>query len=249
MAMQREVFDRAVIMESHCRLRASSILPVIDALKLSPVCLAAAKSDAGVKVSSRLMALERSDAALTFLDALSSATNQSEGSLTAGLNRVVSSGALRGKVTFGALGREWLPEESRPGTALPAVEVRRGNVRRLYAEMLMFAMHRLVSSDMKRAAAIYARVALASRPDLPQLGAARLVEHMTRAFAERAPGMSGRNRDQLHALLKHAAEEDPAGNLLGIAALHLEMGQMKTALAVLRMVYTMRFNKPVPVPD
>jgi len=248
-AMKREVFDRAIIMDSHCRLRAPSILPMIDLLKETPVSLAAARTDAGVRLSGLLFAIERSDEAMGFLDAWSGSLDHADGDLTGGLNHLINAGTLKDSVRFGALGETWIPEVARPDSPLPAIELRRGNKRRLHAEMLTFAMHRLVSSDMKRAATIYARVALDSRPDLPQLGAERLVEHMKTAFQEKVPGMSGGNREQLAALLAHAAKEDPAGNLLGVSALHLEMGQARTALAVLRMIYRMKFAKPVPVPE
>lgn len=248
MAMRREVFDRAIVLNSHLRLRSDSIVPVLDALDDSPVALAAAKTSEGVRLSGLCYGLRRSEEAQIFLDALEGAEAENDNDTAKAMNRVVGSGMLSGKVKFRALGTHWIPAVADDSGNLPALEIRRGDTRRLYAEMLMFAMHRLVSADMKRAATIYARVALSSRPDLPQLGAPRLVEHMSKAFEERAPEMSGRNRDQLRALLNHAAEEDPAGNLLGIAALHLEMGQMKTALAVLRMIYRLKFNKPVPVP-
>lgn len=249
MAMRREVFDRAVVLNSHLRLRADSILPTLDALDDSPVALPAAKTGDGVRLSGLGYAIRRSEEAQIFLEALEAAEIENNGDTAAAMNKVVGSGMLSGKVKFRALGVGWIPAVARDPESLPALEIRRGDTRRLYAEMLMFAMHRLVSADMKRAATIYARVALSSRPDLPQLGAPRLVEHMSTTFQEKVPDMSGRNRDQLQALLNHAAEEDPAGNLLGIAALHLEMGQMKTALAVLRMIYRMKFNKPVPVPS
>ena len=42
--------------------------------------------------------------------------------------------------------------------------------------------------------------------------------------------------------------EETSGGTMGIAALHLDVGQVKTAVAVLRMIYKMKFNKPVPVP-
>jgi hypothetical protein len=67
-------------------------------------------------------------------------------------------------------------------------------------------------------------------------------------FGTKLPRLGQPELAQLDALLHHAAREDPAGNLLGIAALHLEMGQVKTAIAVLRMVYHMRFRKPAPLP-
>lgn len=249
MAMRREVFDRAVVLDSHLRLRAESILPILDALDESPVALAAAKTGDGVRLSGLAFALSRSEEAQIFLQALEAAEHENDGDTAQAMHKVVGSGVLSGAVKFRALGGAWIPAVAKAPNPLPALEIRRGDSRRLFAEMLMFAMHRLVSSDMKRAATIYARVAISSRPDLPQLGAPRLVEHMTTTFQAKVPDMSGRNQEQLQALLKHAAEEDPAGNLLGIAALHLEMGQMKTALAVLRMIYRMKFNKPVPVPN
>ncbi|WP_417517410.1 hypothetical protein [Minwuia sp.] len=248
MAMKREVFDRAVVFDSFCRLRAESILPVMELLKQSPVCFPARKTDEGVRISGRLLALQRSEEALLFLDALADAQRQTPEDPTGALNRVISGGSLKDIVKFGALGGDWLPAVAASPDALPSVELRQGDVQRLYAEMLMFAMHRLVSSDLKRAATIYARVAITTNPDLPQLGAERLVAHMAEAFDEKVAGLSDRNRDQLRALLQHAACEDPAGNLLGIAALHLDVGQVKTAVAVLRMIYKMKFNKPVPVP-
>jgi hypothetical protein len=248
MAMRREVFDRAIVLNSHLRLRADSILPVLDTLDDSPVSLAANKTAEGVRLSGLAYAVQRSDEAHIFLEAMEAAERENDGDTGRAMNKVVGSGMLRGSVKFRALGADWIPAVASADSELPRLEVRRGDSRRLYAEMLMFAMHRLVSSDMKRAATIYARVAISSRPDLPQLGAPRLVEHMVTTFQDKAPDMSGRNREQLKALLDHAAEEDPAGNLLGIAALHLEMGQMKTALAVLRMIYRMKFAKPVPVP-
>lgn len=248
MAMRREVFDRAVILNSHLRLRAESILPMLDALEDSPVGLAATKTAEGVRLSGLAFALRRSDEAQIFLEALEAAERENDGDTRLAINQVVSSGVLSGSVKFRALGANWIPADATDPKNLPWLEIRHGDARRLYAEMLMFAMHRLVSADMKRAATIYARVAISSRPDLPQLGAPRLVEHMITTFQQKVPDMSGRNRDQLKALLNHAAVEDPAGNLLGIAALHLEMGQMKTAVAVLRMIYRMKFAKPVPVP-
>lgn len=249
MAMRREVFDRAVVLDSHCRLRGDSILPVFGMLKETPICLAAARTADGVRLSSMVYSIERSEPAQAFLEALGEAERRNGGDSNAALQDVVRSRMMRDRVRFGALGAEWIPVPVTGKENLPNLEVRRGDAKRLYAEMLMFAMHRLVSSDMKRAATIYARVALSSRPDLPQLGAARLVEHMRDEFAEKSPKMSPQNREQLQDLLDHAAEEDPAGNLLGIAALHLEMGQLQTAVAVLRMVYTIKFQKPVPVPD
>jgi|GEM_PF-2569355 len=249
MAMQREIFEKAVVLDSHCRLRADSIKPVLDLLKDSPICLAAARTADGVRLSGMVYAIERSEPGLEFLEALGAAERRHGGDTNQAMQDVVRSRVMRDKVRFGALGAEWIPAPLRDKERPPRLEVRRGNARRLHAEMLMFAMHRLVSSDLKRAAAVYARVALSSRPDLPQLGAARLVDHMLAEFGERAANMSPHDREQLEALLNHAAEEDPAGNLLGIAALHLEMGQLKTAVAVLRMIYTMKFRKPVPVPD
>lgn len=249
MAMRREVFDRAVVLNSHLRLRAESILPILEALDDSPVALAAARLPEGVRLSGLAFALKRSEEAQIFLEALETAEHENDGDTAKAINKVVSSGVLSGSVKFRALGHSWIPEVADDSKRVPALEIRRGDSRRLFAEMLMFAMHRLVSADMKRAATIYARVAISSRPDLPQLGAPRLVAHMDAAFQEKVPQMSGREREQLQALLNHAAQEDPAGNLLGIAALHLEMGQTKTALAVLRMIYRMKFNKPVPVPS
>jgi len=249
MAMRRDVFDRAVVLDSHLRLRADSIQPVLEALDEAPVGLAAAKTAEGVRLSGLIYSVSRTEGGTAFLDALAAAEGEHEGDTGKALNAVVSSGQLRGRAQFRAMGERWLPALARDTSNLPWLEIRRGDRKRLYAEMLMFAMHRLVSSDMKRAATIYARVALSSRPDLSQLGAERLVQHMAGAFQEKVPDMSGRNREQLQALLEHAAEEDPAGNLLGVAALHLEMGQVKTALAVLRMIYRMKFAKPVPVPD
>ena len=73
--------------------------------------------------------------------------------------------------------------------------------------------------------------------------------HLRRRFPEKVGGFSAEGLKKLEEMLNHAAEGDPAGNLLAIAALHLEMDQPKTAVTVLRLISRMRFRKPVPVPD
>ncbi|WP_416899335.1 MAG: hypothetical protein ACMVY4_06340 [Minwuia sp.] len=249
LAMERGIFERAVYMDSFCRLRAKSILPVFEALDSSPVCLSAVRTDEGMRISGRLVAMARGEPTAAFLTALAPHQQEAGGDQDQALRALIQSGEMRPIVKFGALGETWVPGIPAKGAQPPPVEMREGNSRRLYAEMLMFAMHRLVSSDMKRAAIIYARVAIASNPELPQLGAQRLVPHMMQTFSLKVPDMSGGDRDRLELLVRHAAHEDPAGNLLGIAALHLDVGQVKTAIAVLKMIHTMKFEKPVPVPE
>ncbi|ANK80309.1 MAG: hypothetical protein TEF_05505 [Rhizobiales bacterium NRL2] len=241
LALERGIFDRALHLDSHCRLRADDVDPAFAALDKAEIAVA---MDAEGP-SSGIVMMRRTKQAAALLKGWSERIRA--GMATGpGLDRVIRRAAANDMVA--GLPEGWLPRPSGGEADVPLVEVRRGDVARLYAELLNFALHRLLSNDMKRAAAVYARVALAAHPDLPQLGSERLVAHISAMFGTKLPRLGQPELAQLDALLHHAAREDPAGNLLGIAALHLEMGQVKTAIAVLRMVYHMRFRKPAPLP-
>lgn len=242
MAMDRGIFERAMMLDSHCRLRAEDVGPAFAALERAE--LAAPVGGDGLAYG--LLMVRRSKAARALLQGWSDRIRSGAAPAEA-LDALMRKAAASDMAA--ALPGHWQPRAAAGPDDTPLVEVRRGDVSRLHAEMLNFALHRLLSGDLRRAAAIYARVALAAQPDLPQLGPERLVPHLAAGFRSRLPHLEGQNLDQLDELLRHAAVEDPAGNLLSIAALHLEMGQVKTAIAVLRMVYRMRFSKPAPLPS
>lgn len=237
-ALDKGVFERAVYLDSHCRLRSDNMNPAFAALDAADIALVRS----GGSVSDGVLMLRRGAGARAALQDWSARMRAGEAADVALAEAVGRAGA-------GSLPEDWYPRASRGEGDRPLVEVRRGDVSRLYAELLNFALHRLLSGDIKRAAAVYARVALATRPDLPQLGPERLLDHLDALFARRLPDMGTSGRKQLDELLHRVASEDPAGNLLAIAALHLEMGQVKTAIAVLRMIHRMHFDKPAPLPS
>ncbi|WP_281017922.1 MULTISPECIES: hypothetical protein [unclassified Minwuia] len=240
-AMDREIFDRAFYVNSHCRLRSGSVGTLMKPLAQPGIDVTLLPSEGAEAMQDGIIGLHNSDGGRAFLDKWAASIGEG-----GGLPAAVGDNA---GFTAGVFDSVWTPEVATDPEKLPAVEVRQGNARRLQGEMLLFALHRLVSGDLKRAATVYARVALRAEPSLVQLGSARLVPHLRRRFPEKVSGIGAEGRKKLEEMLNHAAEGDPAGNLLAIAALHLEMDQPKTAVTVLRLISRMRFRKPVPVPD
>lgn len=238
-AMERGVADRAFYMNSHCRLRSDAVGSLMKSMT-------DADADVGLlpdggTMDDGVVGLRNSPGGLAFLDHWSASLGEG-----GGLPRLPEGS---GRYNVATLNDAWLPTVVTDPKMTPKIEIRQGNPQRLHAEMLVFALHRLVSGDLKRAATVYARVALRAEPDLVQLGAERLVQHLRQRFPEKVSGLTDDGLSKLDQMLGHAADEDPAGNLLAIAALHLEMDQPKTAVTVLRLISRMRFNKPVPLPE
>lgn len=240
-AMDRDIFERAFYVNSHCRLRSGSVGTLMKPLAQPGIDVTLLPSVGAETMPDGIVGLHSSDGGRAFLDRWAASLGEGDG-------LPVARGDDAGFVT-GVFDSIWTPAVATDPKTLPAVEIRQGNARRLQGEMLLFALHRLVSGDLKRAATVYARVALRAEPDLVQLGSERLVPHLRQRFPEKVGGFSADGLKKLEEMLNHAAEGDPAGNLLAIAALHLEMDQPKTAVTVLRLISRMRFNKPVPVPD
>ncbi|MDF1720936.1 MAG: hypothetical protein P1U65_09700 [Minwuia sp.] len=238
-AMERDIAARAFYMDSHCRLRSDAVQSLMQPMTSSD-------ADVGILPGTAPMAdgvigLKNSPGGMAFLDHWAASIGEGNGLPGP------PDGSAHYKVA--ALDPAWHPIAVTDPKASPFIELRQGNTHRLYAEMLLFALHRLVSGDMKRAATVYARVALRAEPDMVQIGAERLVPHLRKRFPEKVSGLSDDGLSKLDQMLAHAAEEDPAGNLLAVAALHLEMDQPKTAVTVLRLINRMRFKKPVPLPE
>ncbi|MDF1735336.1 MAG: hypothetical protein P1U37_08645 [Minwuia sp.] len=240
-AMDRDIFERAFYVNSHCRLRSGSVGTLMKPMAQPDIDVTLLPSAGTEVMPDGILGLHNSDGGRAFLDDW--AANLGEG------GDLPSPDSDRAGFTAAVFDSSWTPAIAADPKSLPAVEIRQGNARRLQGEMLLFALHRLVSGDLKRAATVYARVALRAEPDLVQLGSERLVPHLRRRFPEKVSGFSAEGLKKLEQMLNHAAEGDPAGNLLAIAALHLEMDQPKTAITVLRLIERMRFRKPVPVPD
>lgn len=240
-AMDRDIFERAFYVNSHCRLRSGSVGTLMKPLAQPGIDVTLLPSESAEAMPDGVVGLRNSDGGRAFLDRWAASLGEGHG-------LPATRGDDAGFVT-GVFESIWTPAIATDPKSLPAVEIRQGNARRLQGEMLLFALHRLVSGDLKRAATVYARVALRAEPDLVQLGSERLVPYLRQRFPEKVGGFSADGLKKLEQMLNHAAEGDPAGNLLAIAALHLEMDQPKTAVTVLRLISRMRFNKPVPVPD
>jgi len=240
-AMDRGIFERAFYVNSHCRLRTGAVGTMMKPLAQPGTDVVLLPAVDAQHFPDGIVGLSNNEGGRAFLDDWSASFGEGGGLPTAADGQ--------GGYTTDLFDTTWSPAVATDPKALPAVEVRQGDPRRLQGEMLLFALHRLVSGDLKRAATVYARVALRAAPDLVQLGAERLVPHLRQRFPELVRGFSSDGLTKLEAMLAHAAEGDPAGNLLAIAALHLELGQPKTAITVLRLIDRMRFKKPVPVPD
>lgn len=240
-AMDRGIFERAFYVDSHCRLRTGAVGSMMKPLAQPGIDVALLPAGPDQTLPDGIIGLHNSDGARAFLDQWAASLGEGGG--------LPAPGPGQPRFTAGIFDADWSPRRATDPKALPPVEIRRGEPRRVQAELLIFALHRLVSGDLKRAATVYARVALRAEPDLVQLGAERLVTHLRQRFPEKVGGFSPRGLGKLEDMLNHAAEGDPAGNLLAIAALHLEMDQPKTAITVLRLIERMRFRKPVPVPD
>ncbi len=237
-AMERGIADRAFYMDSHCRLRSDAVGSLMKPMIESDADVGLLPE--GGTIPDGVVGLRNSPGGLAFLDHWSARLGEGNGLPH------LAEGSDRYRVV--ALRDAWQPVAVTKTGETPNVEVRQGNMRRLHAEMLIFALHRLVSGDLKRAATVYARVALRAEPDLVQLGAERLVPHLRQRFPEKVAGLTDDGLSKLDQMLAHAAKGDPAGNLLAIAALHLEMDQPKTAVTVLRLISRMQFKQPVPLP-